>query len=737
MKRIFVFACFIFLAITGYSQNTFFTYQAVVRDNNNHLIINQTVSVRISLIRDTPNGTADYVETHSAQTNANGLLTLMVGKGSVVSGNMTNVDWGNHIYYLKNEVDLNGGNNYVVNSVQIVPAVPFAQFAASSDYTETQVLSISNDTIFLKGGTNSFVKLPITDIHIPDSISSYINDVGYITSDSIPTNISFFNNDAGYITSYTDSQQLSISGDTLKLERGGSVVLASSCCTLVDSLNWKLDSLNNGMDSLANVIATLESIVCMPQVITGNITSTHNDTAVCGGSVTSYCGVEVSDRGVCWNTTGTADISGNHTSDGNGTGDFVSIISGLAPNTTYYIRAYLISGNDIVYGNEIQFSIKIDAAAAAVTTAAVSSITNNSAVSGGNATADGGSSITKRGVCWSTSHNPTVADDRTADSLGLGSFTSKLTGLAPQTTYYVRAYAVNSNGIAYGEEKSFTTNGPCNGESSVTDIDNNEYEIVAIGSQCWMKENLRTITQPDGGGMTEGYYEEDCGWEESPGYYYRIDEYGEEIAYGEDWEDWWNDEGYEMFWQDPVWHDEWCPTYMYFGVDMWGSYYCNDAFYCYPDNNDQGSADTYGVLYNWVAAMNSGSKEGAQGICPNGWHIPTQAEYNTLISYVSSTSSCSGTATYTAKALASQDDWDSSSNACAVGNNLGDNNASGFSAEPAGCAGCTIGNAVSYWLSTESKYYQPYYFSLYYDRATIQYGTTSRDQYHSVRCIKD
>ena len=57
---------------------------------------------------------------------------------------------------------------------------------------------------------------------------------------------------------------------------------------------------------------------------------------------------------------------------------------------------------------------------------------------------------------------------------------------------------------------------------------------MAIGSQCWMKENLRTITQPDGGGMTEGYYEEDCGWEESPGYYYRIDEYGEELTYGED-----------------------------------------------------------------------------------------------------------------------------------------------------------------------------------------------------------
>ena len=723
MKRIFVFACFIFLAITGYSQNTFFTYQAVVRDNNNHLIINQTVSVRISLIRDTPNGTADYVETHSAQTNANGLLTLMVGKGSVVSGNMTNVDWGNHIYYLKNEVDLNGGNNYAVNSIQIVPAVPFAQFAASSDYTETQVLSISNDTIFLKGGTNSFVKLPITDVHIPDSISSYINDVGYITSDSIPTNISFFNNDAGYITSYTDSQQLSISGDTLKLERGGSVVLASSCCTLVDSLNWKLDSLNNGMDSLANVIATLESIVCMPQVITGNITSTHNDTAVCGGSVTSYCGVEVSDRGVCWNTTGTADISGNHTSDGNGTGDFVSIISGLVPNTTYYIRAYLISGNNIVYGNEIQFSIKIDAAAAAVTTAAVSSITNNSAVSGGNATADGGSSITKRGVCWSTSPKPTVADDRTADSLGLGSFTSKLTGLAPQTTYYVRAYAVNSNGIAYGEEKSFTTNSPCNGESSVTDIDNNEYEIVAIGSQCWMKENLRTTTQPDGSLISDGYYEYSQpgpGWEE-------------EVCDDED------DEGncISSHWEWIDGPDEYYEGWRLYGWNDDGSCYCNDAFYAYPNYNDYDAAITYGLLYNWTAAMNGASAEGSQGICPDGWHIPTQAEYNTLISYVSSTNSCSNTATYTAKALASQSNWTNDDSPCTIGNDLNSNNASGFSAEPAGDYSGGLGDYVYYWLSTETKWYQPYYFRLRYNQATVENSTTSRDQYHSVRCIKD
>lgn len=92
-----------------------------------------------------------------------------------------------------------------------------------------------------------------------------------------------------------------------------------------------------------------------------------------------------------------------------------------------------------------------------VTTTAVTAITPSTASSGGNVTADGGAPVTARGVCWSTAANPTIADPKTVDGTGLGSFPSALTGLTPSTLYHVRAYATNAVGTAYGNDISFTT----------------------------------------------------------------------------------------------------------------------------------------------------------------------------------------------------------------------------------------------------------------------------------------
>jgi hypothetical protein len=92
-----------------------------------------------------------------------------------------------------------------------------------------------------------------------------------------------------------------------------------------------------------------------------------------------------------------------------------------------------------------------------VTTTAVSDIEKTTATGGGNVTADGGATVTARGICWSTSQNPTISGSHTTDGTGTGSFISAMTGLTANTTYYVRAYATNSAGTAYGEEVSFTT----------------------------------------------------------------------------------------------------------------------------------------------------------------------------------------------------------------------------------------------------------------------------------------
>ena len=125
-----------------------------------------------------------------------------------------------------------------------------------------------------------------------------------------------------------------------------------------------------------------------------------------------------------------------------------------------------------------------------VTTSTVTGITPLSALCGGEVTSDGGANITARGVCWGTSPNPTISGSKTDEGKGSGSFTSTITGLQTSTTYYVRAYATNKVGTAYGNEVSFTT--------SLADGDGNVYSTVKIGDQVWMAENLKTTKYSNG-----------------------------------------------------------------------------------------------------------------------------------------------------------------------------------------------------------------------------------------------
>lgn len=92
-----------------------------------------------------------------------------------------------------------------------------------------------------------------------------------------------------------------------------------------------------------------------------------------------------------------------------------------------------------------------------LTTAEISNITSTTATSGGNITDDGGTAVTSRGVCWSTSIKPAIEDNKTNDASGAGSYSSKLTGLSPYTVYFVRAYATNGSGTGYGEPLPFIT----------------------------------------------------------------------------------------------------------------------------------------------------------------------------------------------------------------------------------------------------------------------------------------
>jgi len=236
----------------------------------------------------------------------------------------------------------------------------------------------------------------------------------------------------------------------------------------------------------------------VPLVTTKDATRISNSSAVIGGNVLENGGETVIERGVCYDTIENPTIASNYIQSGSGTGYFEIELNGLYQNTQYHYKAYAKNNIGVGYGEEKIFTTGGGVGTPSVTTTQVSNIKPNSVTTGGNVTDQGNFDVTSRGVCWSTLSNPTLFDSYTVDGSGPGSYISIITELAPNTTYYVCAYATNNEGTAYGEQRVFTTEDgdggvPCPGIPTVT-YQGQTYNTVIIGEQCWFKENLNYQT---------------------------------------------------------------------------------------------------------------------------------------------------------------------------------------------------------------------------------------------------
>ncbi len=191
-------------------------------------------------------------------------------------------------------------------------------------------------------------------------------------------------------------------------------------------------------------------------VTTNAVSSISYTTATSGGNVTGDHGSPVSSRGICWSINPEPTMSDDCYIELGGLGVFSAHLSGLTANTTYFVRAFAENGGGISYGNQLSFKT-LPTSLPVMTTRAISGISSYLAGSGGDISTDGGSTITTKGVCWSMNPNPTIANNKTNDGAGSSGYNSTITGLEKLTTYYVRAYATNTLGTAYGNQLSFKT----------------------------------------------------------------------------------------------------------------------------------------------------------------------------------------------------------------------------------------------------------------------------------------
>ena len=160
MKRIFTILVAVLITATVWAQAPQkMSYQSVVRDASNNLTTNQAVGMQISILQDSVNGTAVYVERQFPTTNANGLVSIEIGIGTVVSGNFTAIDWANGPYFIKTETDLNGGSNYTITGTSQLLSVPYALHANFAD----SVTLTAGDGIDVNGITISEHKYQVGD----------------------------------------------------------------------------------------------------------------------------------------------------------------------------------------------------------------------------------------------------------------------------------------------------------------------------------------------------------------------------------------------------------------------------------------------------------------------------------------------------------------------------------------------------------------------------------------------
>lgn len=301
------------------------------------------------------------------------------------------------------------------------------------------------------------MKKQIASLQVTDMAGNDITELDFGMEESITTkSFNIFNNGTLNITceiTYSCVWITSVSNITSPITPGQTVTVTVSIDRMRLSAGDNSTILSIVSNNGSNEVRVKAIGTDQPTVTTANVSNVTASSATCGGNVTADGGSYVTERGICWATTNAPTTSNSHIAMGQGTGTFTCNMTDLEPNNVYYVRAYATNSKGTSYGEQKQFTTT--SGLPTVTTTTVSGLTATSATCGGSITDNGGFAVTDKGLVWSTSQYPTLNDNHISLGSGNSPFIGSMTNLSDGVTYYVRAYATNTNGTAYGEQRSF------------------------------------------------------------------------------------------------------------------------------------------------------------------------------------------------------------------------------------------------------------------------------------------
>ena len=783
MKKLLTLCFFFALAIMTMAQAPQkFTYQAVVRDNSNNLLKNTNVAVTVSLLQGSESGNAVYAETHNAQTNANGLMTLLIGGGTVSSGSFADIEWGSGPYFVRVETNL--GDKGTLTTVQQLLSVPYAQYAnevgnyTEADPTVSAWAKEANKPQYDYSEIKNTPEIPAAQVNadwnatsgvaeiknkptiptVPTKVSAFENDAKYITNTDIPTNISSFNNDKGYISTEADPSVSAWAKEANKPQYDYSEIKNTPTIPTVptkvssfendakyitqDDVPIAVSQLDNDSGFITeesdptvsawakeankpqydySEIKNTPTIPTVPTKVSAfendaNYLKTEADPTVSAwakeankpqydySEIKNTPEIPAAQVNVDWNaTSGVAEIKNKPTIPTVPTkvSAFENDANYLKTENDPTVSAWAKEANKPQYDySEIKNTPEIPAAQVNAdwnATSGVAEIKNKPTIP----TVPTKVSAFENDAKYITNTDiPTVNDAiLTIQQNGneVGSFTAnqstdQTVNIATLTSEDVQSLINSSLAPMQQQMEDLqnrnndlqnaldNVNFVC-GTSTVKDCDGNEYNTVRIGDQCWMKENLRTTKYPDGSPITPG-----------------------------------------------------------------GTSNSTTEAYYYDYTTSSLDITLRGLLYNWPAVMNGASSSaanpsGVQGICPNGWHVPSDAEWTQLSDYVASQYACGGNDAYIAKALATTTDWCESYSECEVGYHPEDNNATGFSAVPAGFFSNSHFDGLSFSTpfasATAFNDGAAYRRTVGYAQTELLSGSSPKNMGFAVRCLRE